>query len=209
MYNVKDMSDEAFDTLMANYKKASDDKIAAEKQAEKERAQKEESDRIYFKRLNELAPYSDFTDEKVLTVTTEKEYKKILATAIASKKVHDDKQASVRKENKALKKKADTDRKAKEQAETKLREAKEAQARKIFTEKKIAEAKDLAEAEAKQKALLAPDKEKLEVFAGRIEGAIEANAPALQSKTAKDLLDQAEMCLRDAVTDLREYTKTL
>ena len=58
-------------------------------------------------------------------------------------------------------------------------------------------------------ALLAPDKEKLNNFATRLETFVGANAPAVKTKSAQEFLDDAEEQLSEIVELLRKGAKQL
>lgn len=199
MYNVKDMSDEAFEILLAGYKKASDDKIAAEEQAEKDRLKKEKKDKLHNARKNKLIPiwsHLELERQKAdFGELSEKEFNIILSETFEAKKVYDYNQDQLRKENEKMKKKLDKERKAKE-----------AQLRKEFAEKGMAEAKEKAEAEAKQKALLAPDKVKLNVLADQLD---KVELPAVQTNQANEILRMTRLNLSNTTDFLREKAKAL
>lgn len=207
LFNLKDMSDAAFDNLLAMSKKAYDDKKAAEAKAEAERIEAEKKEKIHNERRIELAPYRDFIEGTVnLFDMSEDDYQSLLKTAKSKKADYDAQQAKIRKENEELQKKAEADRKAKEEAERKLAEEKAAQEKKERDAKAAEEAKKAADEEAKRKALLAPDKDKLIELAGTID---KITLPAVASKEAGDVLNEVQAKLSGLSNYLREKSKTL
>lgn len=211
LYNIKDMSDDAFEKLLESTVAADKAKKEAEAKAEAERAEIQRKQDVYNDRRLELAPYRDFMNPDFhLTVeTTDIDFQSALKAGQEAKKKHDDDQAAIRKQNEELQKKAEADRKAKEEAERKLAEEKAAQEKKEREAREAEAAKKAADEEAKRQALLAPDKEKLLKLANDVELFISAHFPAVESKKAGEVLNYAESKLKAVVEELREGAKTL
>lgn len=207
LFNLKDMSDAAFDNLLAMSKKAFEDKKAAEAKAEAEKAEQARLDKIEESRWRELAPYRDFIPNMPdLRTLSEEDYQKLLTSAKQKKSDKDAQDEKIRKENEELRKKAEADRKAKEEAEKKLADEKAAQERKEREAKAAEEAKKREEEEKKRQALLAPDKDKLIELAGTID---KIPFPALSSKEAGDVANEVQAKLSGLSNYLREKAKTL
>jgi hypothetical protein len=192
LYNIKDMSDVAFENLFTGCKKTYDDRKAAEAKIEADRIAKEKADAEEAKRIRE-------ENEKLKKEAEEKE-----KAAAEERRLQEEKLA---KERKANEEKLAAAKKEKEEAEAKLRKEKEAQAEKERKAREAEEAKKAAEEEAKRKALLAPDKEKLLEWANQIETKL--TAPAVASHEAAEIVRATVASLNLIASKLREGSKTL
>lgn len=180
MYNLDDMDDEKFAELVA--------KLEADIKAAEEAAAKAEADRL-----------AAIEAEKKRQAEIEAENAKLRAEAEAREKAAAEERARLEAESAA--------RLAEQQAildeERRKREAIEAEQR-VRAE---AEAKAKREAEESERAtLLAPDKEKLLKLASDIE---DMTLPALNSKDARDVLEQVEGLLAKVTTYIRGNVKGL
>ena len=180
LYNIRDMSNDAFDKLLASSKAARDAEKAAEEKAEKER----------------LAVEKKEAEERA---RIEKENKEL-------KKEATEREKKIAAEREANEEKLAAEKKKTEEAGVKLKAEKEAQEKKEREARELEEAKKKAEEEAKRKALLAPDKEKLIEFAGSID---KLQAPNLASREAGLILNEALGKLSEISGSLREKSKTL
>lgn len=216
LYKLREMTDETFEKLLENSKKAHEAQIEAERQAQLKREAEERKNKVYSERREQLLPYIDFIDINELTrETTNTVFNNLLKLGIDTKKQYEADQKAIAEENEKLKKQQEKERKeqeaklkkereAREKAEKKLADEKKAQEeRKKIEEKKqleekkrIENQKKLEEAEA-QKKLLAPDKEKLMNLHADLQG---VKAPAVQSKKANDVLVEFENKVR-IITD--------
>lgn len=196
LYNIKDMSDEAFANLLESSKTAFEAKKDAEAKADKERLEREERQRVFRDRVLKLAPYQDFLDGFVLEeTTTEVEFQRWLTIGTTKK-------AKYQEEQEQLRVQAEKDRKAREDAEAKLRE----QNLKIQKEKEEQALKVKMEEDAKKKALLAPDKEKLVNLSMVIDMLV---LPTVASREAGLVIEEVKKTLTSISNYLREKSQTL
>ncbi len=187
IYNVKEMSEEAFEKLLETSKIAHEAVIEANKKAEKERlekekAEKEEQERIKKEniRLNKEAEEKKKQDE-----IKEKE-------RIEEKKKADEKLKKEQDE----KKKLEDELKARKDEEEKAKREKEA--------KELKEKNDKLEAERQAK--LAPEKDKLFAYAESIKN---ISAPQELSKSALEIVKNAETKLLAISQEIKEALKAL
>lgn len=180
IYNVRDMSDAAFENLLNVCKTAWEAKKAAEAKAEADRKAAEEAEK---KRIEKIEK-----ENERLRKQKEAQEKKLAA------------------ERKAQQEKLEKERKAREQAEAKLKAEKEAKEKAEREAKEKAEAEKKAKEEAERQALLAPDKDKLITFAGEIE---KLNAPNVASREAGRVLSEAIEELTRISNQIRERAKSL
>jgi len=207
LYNIKDMSDDAFAKLLESSIAADKAKKEAEAKAEADRLAEEKRQKLFNDRRIELAPYRDFMEMTInLLDMSEEDYQKLLGKVRAAKKEYDDKQEQIRKENEELRKKEEASRKAKEEAEAKLKAEKEAQTKKEADIKAAEEAKTKAEEEAKRQALLAPDKDKLNKLAADLDS---FKFPAVESQEAGDVLSEVRTMLDNVTAYIRHESKKL
>jgi colicin import membrane protein len=201
VYELKGMSDVAFDNLLKNSKEAHEARIAAEKKAEAERLENQRKEKIYNERRVELAPYTDFIsfDFELTLETTAEAYSVALASGKKNKKKHDDEQERIRQENLKL-------AKEKEAAEQKLREQQEAQAKKEADAKARVEAEQKAKEKAEREAMLLPDANKLYQLAADIEV---VKLPAVKSNEAQKLVNETERRLKQLAIWLHGETQKL
>jgi len=145
---IEFLSDEMFNIMFSGLEKIYNDKIEAEKQAEKERIEKQRKEENYYERLRFIAPYSDFNPTfELLMDTPEDKFQELLRDLIAQKKAYDIEQEKIRLENERLKKEAEkkeAQRIAKEKAD-KI----EADRLKAIEDKKAAKLKEENEAKIK------------------------------------------------------------
>ena len=209
-FMLAEMSEDAFQLLLAGSKHQYEMRIAAEKKAEEERIEQENKNKILRDRQVEIAPYLEFLpkdiDPKTAYCRESHDYKSILSKAIEAKKKHD-------KEIWELKILAEKNNKAREKAEAELKEQQEAiaeQKRKEEAEIKANEeaAKKIKaqEEELQRKKLLAPDKEKLNDLAKLIE---EIQLPAVSSNEAGAVIRATKDMLGKVTNYIREKAKTL
>jgi len=236
VYDLKNIPDESFDMLVADCKKVYDDKIAAEKTAEKARLKEEADAEIYRDRKMVLAEYSSFIDiSKLKADTSQTDYEAMIRTAKSLQKTSEDNLKQVRLENERLKKeadakmateaeetkrRADSDAKiraendekirlanvATEAAEKKLKEARELEDRKKLEETQRLENQKRLEEDEAKKKLLAPDKEKLISLARDIDLIV---FPAVNSNEAGEAIKKANQMLDEVSKFLRERARSL
>lgn len=136
----------------------------------------------------------DFSDEEFDALLVN------VKSVLDQRKAEADKAAALKEEE--LRKAAEL----KEEELRKEREAREEAERLVAAEKASAEKKAAEEAEAKRKALLAPDKEKLIAFAGVID---RLELPNVANREAGKLLDETQDFLNRISKNLRNKAKEL
>lgn len=174
------MSDDVFNKLLENSKVAFEVKKRAEAEAEKERLVQIELEKKEQERIR-----LENTKLRAEAETKEKE--------LAKERAEQEKKMAI-------------ERKKQLNLESKLRAEKELKAQKERKERELIEANKKAEEELRQKAMLAPDKEKLLKLANEFEL---INFPAVESKKAKDLLDKVEGLNIKIIKFTREGSKSL
>lgn len=187
MYSYEDMDQTVFDNLVVELKNAKAAKLAAEKKAEADRIAAEKAAAAEQERIRkENAQLKAEAEAREVALAKEREQaEKERLTA----------------EAKAAAEKAEVE--AKLEAERKAREV----AEKAEAERKAEEQRKLAEAEnAKQKALLAPDKEKLMAFADVID---RLEMPNVANREAGKVLDEAKDFLSRISKNLRTKASEL
>lgn len=191
LYQLKDMSEEVFNKLIADSKSAHEARVEAERKAEADRIAKEKAEREETERIRQ-------ENEKLRKEAEEREKK--LATERAKQ------EAELAKERAEQLKKIEAERKARENAEAKLRADQEAKAKaeaerleKIEADKKEAE-------EQEREKLLAPDKEKLLLLADQI---LKIQLPAVKSNEAQRVIRATEVMLEKTSNYIREHSKSL
>lgn len=181
LYNLKDMSDEAFSKLLENSKIALEAQKEAEKKAEEERIAKEKAEKL--------------EQERILQENT-----KLKAEAEAREKEREKERIEQEKKIEAERIKAKKEAEAREKIEAELMAKKEAEEKlKTEIEAKL-QAEKLAKLEAEKLAELAPDREKLIAYAVEL-GTLEV--PKLQTKEAKETLSKALNLLGQVVALLK------
>lgn len=171
LYNLDDMNDEQFESLLATLKAQHEARLAAEKKAEEDRLAAIEAEK---KRQAEI----EAENAKLKKEAEEKE--KALEK---ERKAEAEKQAKIQAEANA-----------KLEEERKKREAIEAEQRAKLEE----ENRKKAEAEEQErKALLAPDKEKLVSFAGAIEMIRSDKLPAMKTAKAQTIVTEIDKKLSE------------
>lgn len=187
VYNLDDMTDEAFETLLSQLKAAADaeaERIAKEEadRAAAEKAKAEDDERI----RQENARLKREADEREASLEKEREAERKKQAAI---------DAENEKKLEAERKKADEEREKREALEAEQRAEKD----------RIA--KEQAEAdESKRKALLAPDKDKLLAFADQIDA---IQPPNVSNRDAGKVLDETKDFLERISKNLRKKAKEL
>jgi len=169
IYNLRDMSEIGFNELLLTSKVAHETRLKEEKEAEEARAAKEKADAEEAERIrkeNEQLKADAEAREAELAKEREAQAKKDKIEADRLKKLQDEIDA---------KNKADADRLAKEAEEKAKADAE-------------VKAQQEADAQAKKQAELAPDKDKLSVFANKLS---EVNVPGVESEEAKQKLNEA------------------
>ena len=187
VYQLKDMSDPAFEQLLKTSKLADEAQKEAESKAEEKRIAKERSDaeeQKLIKEENEKLKVQAKKDQEKQEKEREEREK---ALAIERKKV-----AAEKAKQEAIIKK---EREEREKIEATLKAEKEAQ-----------EQKRQKEEEMQKKALLAPDKQKLISFASFLDG---IEIPNLSSRDAGQIMDEAQDMISQTSKFLREQAKKL
>lgn len=180
IYNLTDMTDEAFDRLLDNEKLAYEARIKAEEEAEA-------------KRIADAKAESDRHE------AIRKENEALRAEAIK-------RDTQLAKERAEAQKKLDAEKKAREAIEAKSRAEKETQLAKERAEKAKADADRKDQEEANRKKLLAPDKEKLLELALMFDS---LQLPAVSSKEAMSVIRATEEMVGKVSNYIREKAKTL
>ena len=197
-YDVKNMTEEAYATLVAGQRKAIQDKIEAEAKAEAERIAKEKADREERERMAaENLRLQKEAEERERLMAIER------AEADAKQKAVEEKARKERAEAEAKEKKlkAEADAKLKKEREEKERLEAEIKAKK---EKEDAEKKRIAEAEAIAKK--APDKQKLMALADAVDA---LTLPTLSSAEAKKVMADAVLLLEKTAKFIRDQSSKL
>lgn len=143
VFNVREMSNETFEKLLANSKAAFQAQKDAEKKAEEDRIAREKKEREENERIRQ-------ENEKLKKEAEEAEKKR---------------QAEREAQDKVL----EEERKKKRDLEEKIQKEKEEREAKELEEKQAREKKEAEEAEAKRQASLAPDKNKLIALKNELE----------------------------------------
>lgn len=210
VYSLRDMPEEVYANLVSDCKIAYEAKIARAEQERKEAEEAERVAKLTSARKEKLVDVWSYLTPKQKTLEFgllgDSDFEKILAKAKESKKVYEDAQEQIRKENEKLaeaKRKADEE---KAEAERKLREREEAEAKAAAEAKAKKEAEEKAAAEAKLKALQAPDKEKLLKLADDYEAVV---MPALQSDKAVEIQSNVRESIAKVVNFLRTESQKL
>jgi len=183
-FMLGEMTEEAFNILLAGAKFQYEMKIAAEKKAEEDRLSKEKTDaeEREKQRLENIRLKAEAKEREWLAEIERKRQASILA----------EQKAEADKREKALKEKADAERKERERLEAEMAVKKEADEK----ARKDAEAKIAAENKARliaeKKARLAPDKTKLLVFMQAIN---DLPRPEVKSIEAADIVSKANIML--------------
>lgn len=181
LYNFKDMSDEAFENLLATLKLAFEVRQEAIKKAEQDRIDNE-------------------VKEKAEAEKNKAEVERLKKEAEAREKELAKERAEQEKKLEAERAKAKLEAEAREKVEAELRAKKvEEENAKKEAEAKI-QAEKLAQLEAERQAELAPDREKLIAYAVEL-GTLEV--PKLQTKEAKETLSKALNLLGQVVAVLK------
>jgi len=181
MYNYKEMADEVFANLVETVKKIWETEQEAIKKAEEERIAKEKAEKEEQERI------------KI-------ENEKLKKEAEAREKELEKERAEAKEKIEAEQLKAKKEAEAKEKIEAELK-AKKDEEKQLKKEQELKEAKDKAEKlEAEKQAQLAPDKDKLKKYAVEL-GCLEV--PQLQTAEAKKTLKEALNLLSQAITLLK------
>lgn len=180
LYNLKGMSDSAFEKLLNDAKKIKQDQIEAEKKVEEERIEAEKKER--------------------------EEQEKTRQENIKLKKEVEKREAAATKVRLAQEKKLNAERGKRELAEKRMKAQKEAQEKKEREAREAEEARKKQEEESKRQAILAPDKDKLISLAAEID---KFTLPAVESKEAGDIVTDVGNKLENISAFLRTKAKTL
>jgi len=210
MYNYKEMTDEVFSNLIETVKKIWETEQEAIKQAEldriaKEQAEKEEQERIRVE--NEKLKKEAEAREKELEKERAEQKKKLEAEQAKAKKEAEAREKELEKERAEQKKKLEAEQaKAKKEAEAREKLEAEIRAKKdeeerLRKEEELRLAKEKADKmEAEKQAQLAPDKDKLKLYAKALS---EVEIPELQTEDAKNTLREASKLLNQVLLILR------
>lgn len=183
VYNLDDMTDEQFDTVLADLKSKHEAELAEDKRIEDERLADEEAERRENDRIRK-------ENERLKVEADKKE-----ALREKERKADADELAKVEAANK---KTLDAERKKREDKEAKQEAA---------DDKK--EAERLEAEEADRKALLAPDKVKLNTFAKAIELIRTEKLPAVKTKQAQDVVNKIDEQLTKMFNLITEEARKL
>lgn len=198
MYNLADMSQEAFDKLVENAKQAKDAKAEAERKAEEERLKKIEEGRIENERIR--AENEKLKKEKEEKDKKDEEAKKKLEAE--QKKIEEEHQKQLEKER-ADKKKLEDEIKANQKKEQERLEAeKKANDERILAEKKAHD--EMIEKERQEK--LAPEKEKLFKYSEQIKA---IQCPDGLSKAGLEIVKGVEAKLLAISQEIKVSIKNL
>lgn len=181
MYNYKEMSDEVFTNLLNSVKKIWDVEQEAIKQAELEKIETEKKEKERQKQIeieNTKLKQEAEAREKELTKERAEQEKKLEAERLKSKQ-----EAEAREKlEKELQDKKDEEERIKKDAEIKK------------------QGEELARIQAEKQAQLAPDKDKLLLYAKALEG---ITVPELQTQEAKQVLTNSLDYLAKAINLLK------
>jgi hypothetical protein len=212
-YDLANMPEETFNALLDGFKKAYEDRIAAEKKAEEDRIAKEKADaeEREKQRLENIRLKKEAEEREKQAEIERQKQAKLLA----------DQKAKADKERKELEEKAANERKEAEQKAAKLKaeqdaklEAERKERQRLADElksKQDAEAKEAARIEsekkakelADKKALTAPDKEKLEQFAKMIDAMVALDL-SIKSPDVMNTVTDAKGLLKKVSVFIRE-----
>lgn len=204
-YDLANMPEETFTALLDGFKRAYDDRIAAEKKAEEDRIAKEKKDaeereaqRLENIRLKEEAEKR----EKEAEIERQKQAKILAKQRAKAEKERQDadkklqaEQERARKEKEAQQAKLESEQKDRERLANELKAKQEAEA-KAEADKK----------EQERKAKLAPDKDKLLLFADTIDG---LELPKLKFKESGDILNNIKILLKKTSAYIRQQSELL
>lgn len=207
IYQIREMNDEAFDNLLENCKLAYEQRLEAERQAEKDRAERERAMRVYNDRRVEIAPYIEYVafDFQLSLGTTDEAYKVALSSGKEGKKKAEAEAARVRAENEKLREQAQKAQLEQEKIMKKLEAEKQAQAKKEAAEKARVAAEQKAKDEAERAAMLAPDRIKL-IKLAEFEG---VEMPAVKSSEAQEIVNQVDKSLHSLSNWINEQARKL
>ena len=234
--NLGLMDENVWNNFLTGTKTNYEQRIEAEKQAEKERIENEMLDKKQRTREIEIAPYIQFlTENKDLRNMKDNDYLKLINSLIAAKSEYDKEQEKIRLENIRLQKEAEKkelerqaelkairDKAEKERIEREAKEAKEKAAHELELKKereekermqaiieaeRQAELKAETDRKAKEKAaLLAPDKEKLTALAKEIRN---IKFPEVKSIEAINILENVQVLLTKTSKFITEKSESL
>ena len=180
VYNIREMSDAGFEELLKSSRLAIQVQKEAEEKVEKERIAKEKEEAEERERM------------RVENVKLHKEA--------------EEREKRIAKEKEEQEKVLNEEREKREAVEVKLRADKEKGEAEERKRREIEEARIELEKEAERKALLAPDKEKLNGVAMEIDN---FKLPAVESQEAGEILFQTRKQLTQISNYLREKAKTI
>ena len=215
-YDLANMPEETFTALLDGFKKAHEERIAAEKKAEEERLAKIEAERIENERIRKenerlqaeakererLAEIERKKQAKILAdqkAKADKERKELEEKAAKERKEAEEKVARIKAEQDA---KLEAERKERQRLADELKAKQEAEAKetaRIQAEKK---AKELAEKKAK----LAPDRDKLLKLADIVDN---ITLPEITSAEAKQIIAKCKVLIKKLSSYIREQSDKL
>lgn len=208
-FNLKDMSDEAFDNLLQTSMIGYNKRMEDVRLAEEKRIEEQKKIDVMNARNIMLAPYTFFFDAvegKVTLDMTEAEFKTLLSKLSHVKTTYDDEQEAIKKENDKLKKEAEE----KAIADAKEKAIADAKIKALEKEKADKEAKEKAERDAKthleNQARLAPEKDKLLAYAELIKT---IKAPVDLSKAGLEIVKEVEAKLLAISQEIKTKVKEL
>lgn len=212
VYNLDDMTEESFNTLLAQLKavaEAEAKRIADEAKAAEEARIAEEKRIAEQAKENERLKAEAEAREKAEREAQEKRDAEEKARIEAEEKAEANRKAQQAKkdaEAQAERDRIQAEANAKIEAERKKAEALEQEKR----DREAAEAKAKAEAEERERqALLAPDKEKLVNFAHGLDTVRTTKLPAVKTKQAQDVINQVELQLSKLYNYIMDEAKSL
>jgi len=170
LYNLKEMSEEGFQQLLRVSKLAVESQKEAEQKAEAERLENEKKEKAEQERIR-------------------KENAQLKIEAEAREKQAEKERAEQEKKLEAEREKARKEAEAREKAERELREKKEADEKAKREAEAKAKAEEESKAEAERQAKLAPDKDKMTLYADAIKT---LEAPKGLSDKAQKIVNDAE-----------------
>jgi len=187
--NLASMDEDVWDAYFGAKKKDYEDRIEAERKAEKDRKENERLDKLEYDRRVEIAPYAQFIKKAPeLRTMEQKDYDSLLLNLKKTKADYDNEREKIILAIERIKKEQEESKAKLQKAEAEIRAKKEAEE----VERKLGE-------EEKRKAELAPDKDKLLSFAARLE---QIEIPKVDS-------NEADRILASAISAIAHTAKTI
>jgi hypothetical protein len=189
IFNFRMMSDEQFEPLLENARKAHEYKLAAEKKAEEERLAKEKAEQEERERIQkENEKLKQEAEDREARIAAERK-----AQAEKEAKEKATREAQEKKDREVAEAKLKVEREAKEKAEAELKAKQEAEERAKAEAEKAKQEREAAEAEAARQASLAPDKDKLRKLAADL---LAVEYPEMSSKEGKKVVDGVKVLMQ-------------